>query len=428
MSLAEAGAALLASLSGRRPRILTVEVPPSPEGWQAWWSADLPGAPTAVLCRPPSGRRLWGRGEARATSAQTRDLRAFWADWEEGGDPGPPPALFAALPFDPAAPADALWGELGQGSLILPRWTWEEQGGRAWLRLAVEDPEGQAEALRAEWAAICAAAPAGAGATAPPIAAPVDAAAWDQQIAEVLAQIAAGSLQKLVLARAARYALPAPVADQVALARLAATQPGCTVFGIRRGGATFLGATPERLLARAGRRVEADALAGTGASPDGLLASEKDRWEHQLVVEAIAASLGPRCASLSWPAAPEVVRLRDLCHLRSPFSGLLAGEDPARALADRLHPTPAVGGAPREAALALIRRLEQAPRGLYAGPVGWLDRAGDGALWVALRSGLLRGATLHLFAGVGVVAGSTAAAELAETRRKLAAMEAAFSP
>ncbi len=431
MSLAEAGAALLAALTGDRPRIISVEVPPNPTGWMAWWNADLKGAPEAVLCLPPQGRRIWGRGVARALRAPLQEpaLNALWHDFQAIGDPAPAPAAFAALPFDAAAPTGPPWEAFGQGGVILPRWSWDEQGGRAWLRLAVLDPASEAAQARAEWQILLEsrARPVRPPAL-PPQADTVDELDWADQIAKVLAGIAGGALKKLVLAREASYTLPSQVTDTAALARLKGSQPGTTVFGLRQRGATFLGATPERLIRRDGREVELDALAGTGPDPEGLLASAKDRWEHRLVVDEIAAALGPRCEQLSWPERPEVIRLRDLCHLRSPFRGLLRGDESALALALALHPTPAVGGVPRATALAMIRALERSPRGLYAGPVGWVDQRGDGALFVALRSGVLQGQRLSLFAGVGVVAGSEATAELAETGRKLAAMEAAFSP
>lgn len=430
MSLAEAGAALLAALVGDRPRLISVEVPPDPRAWQAWWGAELPSAPEATLCLPRDGRRLWGRGVAAALPASANDegVRQLWADWAMMGDPAPAPELFAALPFDPSAPVGAPWTAFGQGGLILPRWSWVEQGGRAWLRLACRRPAADAAQARQEWEILSRAT---ARLVRPPAAPPhvdtIDENEWHDQIAITLRAIETGALKKLVLARKASYFLPAPVQDTSALSRLRASQPGCTVFGLRTGGATFLGATPERLVLRQGPEVETDALAGTGADPAALRESAKDRWEHQLVVDSITAALTPLCERLDW-AAPEVVQLRDLCHLRTPIRGLLKGDTSALALARALHPTPAVGGVPRSAALAMIRGLERAPRGLYAGPVGWIDQRGDGALWVALRSGVLEGSTLSLFAGVGVVAGSDAAAELAETIRKLAAMEAAFSP
>jgi len=431
VSLAVVEAALSAALRGHTPTILTVAVPPSPSGWQSWWAARLPGAPEAMLLLPQEGRRLWGRGIGRRlrATAHEAEVQALWGPIVLVGDQAPPPALFAALPFDPAAPAGALWEPFGGGGLFLPRWTWEEQGDRAWIRLYVEDPEAERAAALREWDTLRRARPElGRAPGAAPLSDTVNEADWSARILEALRWIREGRLSKVVLARRAIYDLPTRVSTTSALWRLRAAHPGCTVFGLRLGDRTFLGATPERLVRRAGRVVETDALAGTGASPEALRTSEKDRWEHQLVVDAIAGALGPRCVTLSWPATPEVTTLRDLCHLRTPFRGELHGQDSALTLALALHPTPAVGGAPREPALALIQALEPAPRGLYAGPVGWVDRAGDGALWVALRSGVVEGKTLHLYAGVGVVEGSSPREELLETMRKMTAMEAAFSP
>jgi isochorismate synthase EntC len=143
------------------------------------------------------------------------------------------------------------------------------------------------------------------------------------------------------------------------------------------------------------------------------------------VVAAIAAALGPLCDALEVPGTPEARVLRDVIHLATPIRGRLAADTHILELAAALHPTPAVGGVPRDRALAFIAGHEP-PRGWYAAPVGWFDRAGDGELAVALRSGVLRGATAHLFAGGGIVVGSDPEAELAETALKLRPMLAAL--
>ena len=178
------------------------------------------------------------------------------------------------------------------------------------------------------------------------------------------------------------------------------------------------------------------ALAGSaprGGTPEAderlgeeLLASPKNREEHQVVVEAVRAALAPLTVHLEVAPEPRLLKLPTIQHLFTPVRGRLA---PGATLLDvvaRMHPTPAVGGSPKEAALALIRRLEGWDRGWYAGPIGWLDGAGNGAFAVALRSGLLRGGQAALFAGCGIMGASQPEEEYREWQVKLRPMLAAL--
>ena len=222
---------------------------------------------------------------------------------------------------------------------------------------------------------------------------------------------------------------PRPKAERV-LARLRSEAPACTRFAIRRAGVVFLGATPERLIARRGELVETEALAGSiraehTARARELLQSSKDRTEHELVVREIVAALAPLTSELELAKEPEVRTLRHLLHLRTPIRGRLSEPRHVLELVERLHPTPAVGGVPTAAALDWIRNHEPDQRGWYAGPFGWFDPSGDGEFVVALRSGVLDAHRLYLYAGNGIVRASRAEAEWAETRLKLAALLAA---
>ncbi len=416
-----------AALIGRAPRRVALRLPAGALSWRAAWT--LAEDQDAYLWSPPEGPRRWGLGTAArvAPEAGLAGARRALERWETAGDALPAPPFFVALPFDGPTMADP-WGPFAPGVLALPRIVVAETPDETLLWVLAEDPAAEADAIQRTLARLCApAAELGQPPSGTLRSLETDPVSWAQAIEAALAEIAAGHLEKVVVARAARYQASAPLDPVHALARLAEAQPRCAIFGLRQRGATFLGATPERLLLRRGRQVRTDAVAGTGADAAALLASEKDRREHQIVVDTIADALAPRCSTLRWPPTPEVLPLAHLCHLRTRFDGQLHGEDDALSLAGLLHPTPAVGGLPREAALRTIAG-EPAPRGLYAGPVGWVDEDGDGELWVALRSGVLRGRDLTLFAGVGVVVGSEPAAEWAETERKLRTMEAAFSP
>jgi isochorismate synthase len=245
-----------------------------------------------------------------------------------------------------------------------------------------------------------------------------------------------GRLDKVVLAR--RVDLRSPVELDVpnALRRLAASAPESTVYAFRRAGRTFLGATPERLVRVEGRRFRTAAIAGTiGRGADeaederlarDLLASEKDREEHAIVVHYIRALLAPLAESLSVAPQPEVMRLRFVQHLATEIAGTLPDNAGLLALGERLHPTPAVGGDPRDAALAMIDEHEGFDRGWYAGPVGWMNGAGDGELCVALRCGIVDRTRATLFAGCGIVADSDPGREWEESRIKLRAVVSAL--
>ncbi len=157
-----------------------------------------------------------------------------------------------------------------------------------------------------------------------------------------------------------------------------------------------------------------------------LLASDKDREEHRVVVEMLRETLGSIAARLEVGRDPSVVRLRHVQHLVTELSGRLRERAGILALVERLHPTPAVGGQPRTLALELIDEQERLDRGWYAGPLGWLDRRGDGEFVVAIRSGVVDGATASLFAGCGIMADSDPAREWEESRMKLRSLASAL--
>jgi menaquinone-specific isochorismate synthase len=191
------------------------------------------------------------------------------------------------------------------------------------------------------------------------------------------------------------------------------------------------------LISRTGDTVRSRVLAGT-LWPDGtathddlaarLLGSAKDRHEHALAVESLAAALRPLCATLDVPETPAVIALRNVSHLSSDVTGALDPDDPPGLLrlAEAVHPTAAVGGTPRAAAVDLIAELEGMDRGRYAGPVGWVDADGDGELGIALRCAQLDGPVARLFAGCGVVADSDPDTEVREAAAKLAAVRDAL--
>jgi menaquinone-specific isochorismate synthase len=251
-------------------------------------------------------------------------------------------------------------------------------------------------------------------------------------VARALEFIAAGEFDKIVIARARDITAGEPLHPLRVLNGLRQRFPDCYAFSLANGaGRSFIGASPERLVRVSKGVLETEALAGSirrgrGASEDAALAeellhAEKDQREHRLVVETIAHRLAQLGLAPEFSAAPGLRRLANVQHLHTPIRAALpAGVRLLDALA-ALHPTPAVGGIPMTA-LARIRELEEFPRGLYAGALGWMNARGGGEFFVGLRSALIAGADARVYAGAGIVAGSTPEKEFAETELKFKAM------
>ena len=393
----------------------------------------------AVLWQPPGEPAVAGLGVARALPVQGGALGPLEAGFALGPEhasvEAPPSQAFGGMAFAPGAADAAPWEGFGDGLFVVPRWSYGHGVEGAWLRFTA-DPEGaDAERAQAELAAIWDRLEADAALpSAPALAAVEDAprALWREHVEAITDAIAAGEVRKVVVARGAAVRLAGEADPRRVLHALGARFPGCARFALRRGGTTFLGATPERLVRKEGDRCRTEALAGSAPVGRGeaLRASEKDRHEHALVVDAIASALAPY-AELALPEGPAVRELPNVVHLHTPIEGRLREDVHVLRLVQALHPTPAVGGVPREAALRWIRDREQrliGARGWYAAPFGAFDARGDGAFVVALRSGLLRGERAWAFAGGGIVGGSEPDAEYEEASMKMGAFLGALDP
>ncbi len=255
---------------------------------------------------------------------------------------------------------------------------------------------------------------------------------FEAAVAAATARIGDGELSKVVLAREVAVEAAAAHDPAAVFGALREQFPSCFCFCCGTPEAAFLGASPELLVRRSGAGASTVALAGsTRRSSDPavddhlgeqLLRSDKDRREQRIVCERIVRALRPHAVWVEAAAEPELVKVANIQHLATPVIAQLAESHSAVELAGLLHPTPAVGGEPWSEAAAAIAELERMDRGWYAGPVGWMDATEDGEFCVALRSALLRDREARLYAGVGVVAGSDPAAELAETEVKLGAI------
>ncbi len=360
------------------------------------------------------GMGLAGQGEvARLPLADVAVALAALPGDDEVGVPGTGPVAFAALPFDPRSPAEAVVPRVVVGrSSDGTRWvtTIGPVGGEPPALGAVQVvPPTEPSAFRV-------------AASRPP-------EAWCRAVAVAGDRIRAGDLDKVVLGREVVVDADQPFARAAVLGRLRRTFPSCLTYAV--GG--FVGASPELLVARTGYVVRSHPLAGTAPrSGDpttdarlaaGLLASVKDGLEHRITIDAVLDALLPFCSFVDAEAEPSVVAVANVQHLGTRVEGRLSQPLPsALELVTALHPTPAVGGHPRAEALELIAELEGFDRGRFAGAVGWVDGAGNGRFAVAIRGAELEGTRARLFAGVGVVADSDPDAELAETRAKLQAM------
>lgn len=240
-------------------------------------------------------------------------------------------------------------------------------------------------------------------------------------------------LQKVVLARAVDFEASGPIEPVALVAALEQRDADGNAFAVDLAaageayrGRWLVGASPEILVGRMGDQVFCHPFAGTAASPEGLLESDKDREEHAYVVDEIATALAPMCAELEVPGAPSVTRAGPVWHLGTRIVGRL--RDPSTTALDlalALHPTAAVCGFPRTLAADAIARIE-GQRGFYAGAIGWTAANGDGHWRVSIRCAEVDGARLRAYAGGGIVGASDPHAELAETRDKLRAVLGPF--
>jgi menaquinone-specific isochorismate synthase len=261
----------------------------------------------------------------------------------------------------------------------------------------------------------------------------IDEVRWMEEVALAVEAVRSSPLSKVVLARDEVLWSKAPFSEAAVALRLARAFPGCYTF-VCDG---LVGATPELLVRRSGTQVGSVVLAGSArrgkderedvAEAEALFGSEKEREEHSLAVRSVVEALESVCAEVKADPEPHLLQLRNVQHLATKVSAYL-DEDEVSVLhlVDALHPTAAVGGVPRDAALERIRSVEGDLRGRYAGPVGWIDGKGDGEWAIALRCALLTGDRARLFAGAGIVEGSLPEAELEETRLKFRAMEDAL--
>lgn len=256
--------------------------------------------------------------------------------------------------------------------------------------------------------------------------------AYLQSIDQVTSLIKEDAAQKVVIARSLALAFEQDITAPQILSHVVHEQPESYLFGLEREGLLFYGASPERLVKVDNGRAYSSCVAGSikrgkTAEEDELLGQSllndtKNRGEHHYVVEMISETFEKNCTAVKVPSGPKLLKIRDIQHLYTPVEGVLNEEATILQLVKHLHPTPALGGVPREAAMELIRQYEPMNRGLYAAPIGWLDAEGNGEFAVAIRSAALIKNKAYLYAGGGIVADSEAQSEYEETLVKFRPM------
>jgi len=401
---------------------------------------SLPNHESAVLWASPAEVEIAGLGEAIRVEAagedrfaRVRDRARALFDRVRIFGRGPRPRLFGGFAFAPGESADAPWTAFGDASFSLPRWTFARGARGAALSFACTTErlgDSDEDAALGELEEILAALEHPASEAPTPVVRAVahqDPTTFEAQVREIVEAIREGVFEKVVAARRSEVFLEGEIDPATVARRLSRRFGGCTTFAFRRGSATFLGATPERLLALSGRTVRTEALAGTAPASDPnaertLRDSEKDLEEHMLVVREVERRLASLAGAVERPARPSIRRLPNVLHLCTPIAAELDRDLHVLDVAAILHPTPAVGGVPRRDAVDWIVARENAPRGWYSGPVGWIDEHGNGELSVALRSGLLVGDRAYLWAGGGIVRDSRPSAEYEEAAVKLGAL------
>ncbi|WP_148613647.1 isochorismate synthase [Nocardioides rubriscoriae] len=380
----------------------------------------LPSTAPVAWLRRGEGLVGWGRAAEVRTTGDTRfaDADAWWSQTagravvrDDVGEPGSGLVCFGTMAF-----AD----EPGDSSLVVPEVVVGRRGDVAWMTT-----------ISAGGLAPAALPPEPADPPEPPVGLTFsdghrNGDEWMSVVADAVARINAGELEKVVLARDLVATADADIDVRWPLRRLAETYPTCWTFHVDG----FFGATPELLVRRERGLVTSRVLAGTirrtgDDARDLMLAatlarSSKDLEEHEYAVRSVAVAFAPHCSSMNVPEAPFVLHLPNVMHLATDVTGVVhdAGTVSSLALASALHPSAAVGGHPTDVAVALIDEIEGMPRGRYAGPVGWMDATGDGEWGLGLRSGVVSGPTVRLFAGCGIVGDSDPESELAEAGAK----------
>lgn len=419
---------------------------------------ELPGSGMIYWERPADDFSMAGLGAAwtfeHGGSDRFANTEAEWRSLLEGAIVEPPvsstgtgPVIMGGFSFDPAGPRTSEWNALGSSHLVIPALLITSKSGESWVTMnVVLSPGGNTHLDPAALGSAAESVSAVSGqspidiAAAAPIELSIESLStrgeWQEMVRTAVTEIRSGDLSKVVVARAVRVSAPDTIDVFALLRHLRSIHRESFVFGVWQSDSAFVGASPERLVRVTGSEVEASSLAGTierGATPSEdadnahlLRESTKDLAEHVAVRDELISALSERCDDVRAADTPSLLTLPNVHHLHTPIRARLRSGDSLLSLVGALHPTPAVGGLPRDVALEFIEDHEGLDRGWYAAPVGWIGGQ-SGEFAVALRSALVDGNHAVLYAGCGIVAESDPDLEYAESNLKLKAMLSAIA-
>lgn len=366
----------------------------------------------------------WGIHAKTSVSGHDRfeKARQWWDDQLETfsisnavQSSGSGPLLFTSFSFDPSE----------ESILVIPKVIVGMRNGNSWITWIGTDAQPELPEISEK---IAASSFTWSGGT-------ISSEEWMKRVSQAIQAIGEGKLEKVVLARDLIAHHDGPIDARPILRNLAENYPSTWVFAVDG----LIGATPELLLRLSRGMVTSRVLAGTISKTGddekdlalaaSLARSSKDLEEHEYAVQSVASALEPFCSSMNLPELPFVLHLANVMHLATDVTGALIESRKvidAFTILERLHPSAAVCGTPKEEAFNVISKIEGMSRGRYAGPVGWIDARGDGELGLALRCGEITGNQIRAFAGCGIVAGSNPTVELAESTAKFSPMRNAL--
>ncbi|EMT45569.1 isochorismate synthase [Anoxybacillus flavithermus] len=366
------------------------------------------------------------------TSERFREVEYAWKQMVEGAFiQGEGPLMFGGFAFDPMKRSAEHWDNFPSAQFVVPTFLLTKKQGETWLTVNVvheslEQIEHMIDSLFAqheegEW-----------GGSYVVKKEEVARDHWLHAVHHATRLIQHGVIEKVVLARELFLSFSERLNYAHVLRSLREQQPMSYIFAFENGSACFIGASPEQLVKKNEDICETACLAGSirrghTIKEDEelgrwLLRDEKNRHEHAFVVDMIERAMNEVCAEVIVPSEPVLLKMRHIQHLYTPVRAKVHDDVSIFSLVERLHPTPALGGFPKEKAVQTIREIEPLDRGWYAAPIGWVDAKGNGEFAVAIRSALLHDHEAHLFAGCGIVAHSNPRSEYEETNVKFKPM------
>ena len=393
--------------------------------------------PLKTYCAGRDDRfRIAGVGSAYTITSKAGDLDALFSQLDpilQGSDERV--RFYGGIKFDFNTAISGPWQPFGRYHFTVPRFEFVRRAEETFFAVNIirnpdggmEDPDDiQAQLEQIDWSGPLPEAdlPRYIEAVRNP-----DKDAWVRHVERALDLIGNGTLQKIVLSGQLDLRFQEPINPGLLFRKLIGQNSNSFHFYFQTGATNaFMGITPERLYRREGRNIKTEAIAGTRPrgtddESDAALARElqttdKDLREHRWVSDILRNGLEPLCKDVEIPDRERIIKLRHVQHLQTLFSGHLKDNINDSDILSRLHPTPAVGGHPGDTAVKYISEIENYDRGWYAGPVGWIGRDVTGFA-VGIRSGLVNGKSLTLYAGSGIVEGSDPLREWDENQTKL---------